>query len=285
MPDKRPALGRGLSALIPEIPPPPAATDTPAEVDLDLLEPNRDQPRSVIDDTKLEQLAQSIKSNGIIQPIVVRRQPSGGFEIVVGERRWRAAQRAGLLRVPVVVRDVPDEKRLELALIENIQREDLNPIEEARAYKRLADQFNLTQEAIARAVGRDRATVANYQRLLTLPADVQGDVASGGLTMGHARALAGLPDAAAQRRAARDVRNRQLSVRDTELLVKRLLGPPIRRQPQPAPDVHTKAAEERLRVALGTGVEIVRRGGGGRIVVHFTSDRELQRLFEQLTAN
>ena len=263
MPDKRPALGRGLSALIPEIPPPPAATDTPAEVDLDLLEPNRDQPRSVIDDTKLEQLAQSIKSNGIIQPIVVRRQPSGGFEIVAGERRWRAAQRAGLLRVPVVVRDVPDEKRLELALIENIQREDLNPIEEARAYKRLADQFNLTQEAIARAVGRDRATVANYQRLLTLPADVQGDVASGGLTMGHARALAGLPDAAAQRRAARDVRNRQLSVRDTELLVKRLLGPPIRRQPQPAPDVHTKAAEERLRVALGTGVEIVRRGGGG----------------------
>ena len=285
MPDKRPALGRGLSALIPEIPPPPAATDTPAEVDLDLLEPNRDQPRSVIDDTKLEQLAQSIKSNGIIQPILVRRQPSGGFEIVAGERRWRAAQRAGLLRVPVVVRDVPDEKRLELALIENIQREDLNPIEEARAYKRLADQFNLTQEAIARAVGRDRATVANYQRLLTLPADVQGDVASGGLTMGHARALAGLPDAAAQRRAARDVRNRQLSVRDTELLVKRLLGPPIRRQPQPAPDVHTKAAEERLRVALGTGVEIVRRGGGGRIVVHFTSDRELQRLFEQLTAN
>ena len=285
MPDKRPALGRGLSALIPEIPPPPAATDTPAEVDLDLLEPNRDQPRSIIDDTKLEQLAQSIKSNGIIQPIVVRRQPSGGFEIVAGERRWRAAQRAGLLTVPVVVRDVPDEKRLELALIENIQREDLNPIEEARAYKRLADQFNLTQEAIARAVGRDRATVANYQRLLTLPADVQGDVASGALTMGHARALAGLPDAAAQRRAARDVRNRQLSVRDTELLVKRLLGPPIRRQPQPAPDVHTKAAEERLRIALGTGVEIVRRGSGGRIVVHFTSDRELQRLFEQLTAH
>ena len=285
MPDKRPALGRGLSALIPEIPPPPAATDTPAEVDLDLLEPNRDQPRSIIDDTKLEQLAQSIKSNGIIQPIVVRRQPSGGFEIVAGERRWRAAQRAGLLTVPVVVRDVPDEKRLELALIENIQREDLNPIEEARAYKRLADQFNLTQEAIAHAVGRDRATVANYQRLLTLPADVQGDVASGALTMGHARALAGLPDAAAQRRAARDVRNRKLSVRDTELLVKRLLGPPIRRQPQPAPDVHTKAAEERLRVALGTGVEIVRRGSGGRIVVHFTSDRELQRLFEQLTAH
>lgn len=292
MTDKRPALGRGLSVLIPEVPPPPAPSDTPSgtapetptEVDLDLLEPNREQPRSVIDETKLDELAQSIKNSGIIQPIVVRRQESSGtYEIVAGERRWRAAQRAGLLKVPVVVRDVPEGKRLELALIENIQREDLNPIEEARAYRRLADQFNMTQEAIAQAVGKDRATVANYQRLLTLPADVQAEVVSGVLTMGHARALAGLPDAAAQRRAARDVGRRALSVRDTELLVKRLLSPPIQRQPEPAPDVHTKAAEERLRVALGTPVNIVRRGGGGRIVVHFTSENELQRLFEQLT--
>jgi ParB family chromosome partitioning protein len=188
-----------------------------------------------------------------------------------------------LLKVPVVVRDVPDEKRLELALIENIQREDLNPIEEGRGYKRLADQFGLTQEEIARAVGKDRATVANYQRLLTLPADVQADVASGTLTMGHARALAGLPDAEAQRRAARDVRNRELSVRDTERFVKRLLGPPIQRQSPPPPDVHTKAAEERLRVSLGTAVDIVRRGAGGQIVVHFGSEKELQRLFEHLT--
>ena len=158
------------------------------------------------------------------------RRQGEGYEIVAGERRWRAAQRAGLLKVPVVVRDVPDDKRLELALIENIQREDLNPIEEARAYRRLADQFNLTQEAIASAVGKDRATVANYLRLLTLPADVQADVVSGALTMGHARALAALPDGAAQTRAARDVRRRALSVRDTELFVKRLLGPPIERE-------------------------------------------------------
>ncbi len=283
MPEKRPALGRGLSVLIPEVPPAAEPRDTPTEVDLDLLEPNRDQPRGIIDDGKLDELAQSIKSSGIIQPIVVRRQGAGGYEIVAGERRWRAAQRAGLLKVPVVVRDVPDDKRLELALIENIQREDLNPIEEARAYRRLADQFNLTQEAIATAVGKDRATVANYLRLLTLPAEVQADVVSGALTMGHARALAALPHGAAQTRAARDVRRRALSVRDTELLVKRLLGPPIEREAPPPPDVHTKAAEERLRVALGTPVEIVRRGEGGRIVVSFTSEKELHRLFEQLT--
>lgn len=284
MPNKRHALGRGLSVLIPDVPPAPPPADTTTEVDLDLLEPNHDQPRSIIDDAKLDELAQSIQTSGIIQPIIVRRQSSGTYEIVAGERRWRAAQRAGLLKVPVVVRDVPDEKRLELALIENIQREDLNSIEEARAYKRLADQFDLTQEAISRAVGKDRATVANYLRLLTLPADVQADVAAGSLTMGHARALAGLPDAAAQRRAARAVRSRELSVRDTELLVKRLISPPIQRGPQSAPDVHTKAAEERLRVTLGTGVEIVRRGSGGRIIVHFSSESELQRLFEQLTS-
>ena len=283
MPEKRPALGRGLSVLIPDVPPPSVASETPTEVDLDRLEPNRDQPRGSIDDGKLDELAQSIKSSGIIQPIVVRHLPSGTYEIVAGERRWRAAQRAGLLKVPVVVRDVPEDKRLELALIENVQREDLNPIEEARAYRRLADQFGLTQEAIATAVGKDRATVANYLRLLTLPADVQADVVSGALTMGHARALAALPDASAQRRAARDVVRRALSVRDTELQVKRLLGPPIERQPPPPPDVHTKAAADRLRVALGTPVEIVRRGTGGRIVVTFTSERELQRLFEQLS--
>ena len=282
MADKRPALGRGLSALIPDEPPPAPRADTPAEVDLDLIEPNRHQPRRIMDDAKLEELAQSIRGSGIIQPIVVRRRGAGAYEIVAGERRWRAAQRAGLLKVPVVIRDVPDDKRLELALIENVQREDLNPIEEARAYKRLADEFGLTQEETARAVGKDRATVANYQRLLSLAAEVQADVAAGALSMGHARALVALPDAAAQRRAARDVRARGLSVRETELLVKRRLAPPA--PPPPGPDPHTKAAAERLRVALGTGVEIVRQRRGGRIEIHFRTEEELQRLFEQLTA-
>ncbi len=283
MPDKRPALGRGLSALIRDVPQPAARADAAAEVDLDLLEPNRHQPRRIMDDAKLEELAQSIRGSGIIQPIVVRRRGEGAYEIVAGERRWRAAQRAGLLKVPVVIRDVPDDKRLELALIENVQREDLNPIEEARAYRRLADEFQLTQAEIARAVGKDRATVANYQRLLSLPAEVQADVATGALSMGHARALVALPDASAQRRAARDVRARGLSVRETELLVKKSLAPPA--PLAPGPDPHTKAAAERLRVALGTSVEIVRRRRrGGRIQIHFRSEEELQRLFEQLTA-
>ena len=282
MPDRRPALGRGLSALIPDVPQPAARTDAPVEVDLDLIEPNRHQPRRIMDDAKLEELAQSIRGSGIIQPIVVRRQGEGAYEIVAGERRWRAAQRAGLLKVPVVIRDVPDDKRLELALIENVQREDLNPIEEARAYRRLADEFGLTQEAIARAVGKERATVANYQRLLSLATEVQADVATGALSMGHARALVALPDAAAQRRAAQDVRARGLSVRETELLVKRRLAPPA--PPLPGADPHTKAAAERLRVALGTSVEIVRRRRGGRIQIHFRSEDELQRLFEHLTA-
>lgn len=282
MPDKRPALGRGLSALIPDVPQPAARADASPEVDLDLLEPNRHQPRRIMDDAKLEELAQSIRGSGIIQPIVVRRRGEGAYEIVAGERRWRAAQRAGLLKVPVVIRDVPDDKRLELALIENVQREDLNSIEEARAYRRLADEFQLTQAEIARAVGKDRATVANYQRLLSLPAEVQADVATGALSMGHARALVALPDASAQRRAALDVRARGLSVRETELLVKKSLAPPA--PLAPGPDPHTKAAAERLRVALGTSVEIVRRRRGGRIQIHFRSEEELQRLFEQLTA-
>ena len=282
MPDKRRALGRGLNALIPDVPQPAAPADAAAEVDLDLLEPNRHQPRRIMDDAKLEELAQSIRGSGIIQPIVVRRRGEGAYEIVAGERRWRAAQRAGLLKVPVLIRDVPDDKRLELALIENVQREDLNSIEAARAYKRLADEFQLTQLEIASAVGKDRATVANYQRLLSLPAEVQADVATGVLSMGHARALVALPDASAQRRAARDVRARELSVRETELLVKKSLAPPP--PPAPAPDPHTKAAAERLRVALGTSVEIVRRRRGGRIQIHFRSEEELQRLFEQLTA-
>lgn len=282
MADRRPALGRGLSALIGDVSPPPARAGAPAEIDLDLIEPNRDQPRRVMDDAKLDELAQSIRSSGVIQPIVVRARGQGAYEIVAGERRWRAAQRAGLLKVPVVIRDVRDDKRLELALIENVQREDLGPVEVAQAYRRLADEFHLTQEAIAGAVGKDRATVANYQRLLSLPAEVQADVASGALSMGHARALLGLADAGAQRRAAHDVRARGLSVRETELLVrKRLTSTP---RPAAGPDPHTKAAAERLRVALGTRVEIVRGRRGGRIQIQFGSEAELQRLFEQLTA-
>lgn len=287
MPEKRQALGRGLSALIPEaliVPARPAADQSPTEVDLDLLQPNEDQPRGEMDEGRLEELARSIESSGIIQPILVRPLPQGHYEIVAGERRWRAAQRAGLMKVPVVVRDIPSEKRLELALIENIQRENLNPIEEARAYQRLAEEFELTQEAISAAVGKDRATVANYIRLLSLPREVQAEVATGTLSMGHARALAALPDDGLQRRVARDVRLRELSVRETEGLVRTIVTPPPK-APSLPPDVHTRAAEEQLRRALGTRVRIIRRRNGGTIEVKFSSEEELQRLYEQLTAS
>lgn len=313
MADKRPALGRGLSALIPDLPvtpasghpsaaaalgipqghpaaaaalggtPPPPAREAPTELDLDLLIPNRHQPRTEMGEPKLDELARSIKTSGVIQPILVRRAAEGKFEIIAGERRWRAAQRAGLLRVPVIVREADDNKMLELALIENIQRENLNPIEEGTAYKRLADEYGLTQEDIAAAVGKDRATVANYQRLLNLPAEVRSEVASGALTMGHARALLGLADQALQRRAAREIRARDLSVRETEALVRKLTSTALPRKPPEQPDVHTRAAEDRLRFALGTRVRIVRKGKGGRIEIDFASEEELQRLYTQLT--
>ena len=283
MTDKRKALGRGLRALIPE-PVAPLRREPAQEVDLDLLRPNREQPRGLIEDARLDDLAASIRSHGIIQPLVVTRQEDGKFEIVAGERRWRAAQRAGLLRVPVVERTVASSKRLELALIENIQREDLNAIETAAAYARLADEFGFTQEEIARSVGRDRATVANYQRLLRLPAEVRAEVASGALSMGHARALAGLTDEQAQLEIAREVLARDLSVRETEALVKRRSEPPRPAPEPPPPDVHTRAAEDRLKVALGTRVRIVRRGKRGRIEISFVSEDELQRLYEQLAA-
>ena len=287
--DKRPALGKGLSALIPDAP--PAVASGPLEVDTDRLSPNELQPRVQFDDQKLEELAQSIKTKGIIQPILVRPLGGGSYRIIAGERRWRAAQRAGLLKVPVVVRDVvegSDQQLLELALIENIQRENLNPLDEAVAYQRLADQFSLTQEQIAAAVGKDRSSVANFIRLLKLPEEVRADLAAGSLTMGHARTLLSLPDEAAQRHAAREVISRSLSVRDTEALVKRLSGAaPLkaaRAQEAPPSDVHTRAAEDRMRFALGAKVKIVRRGTGGTIEIAFEGESELNRLYEHLTA-
>jgi ParB family transcriptional regulator, chromosome partitioning protein len=284
MVDKRPALGRGLSALIPDSPPPPAAApavDRSLEVDTDLLRPNRVQPRTNMDDDRIEELSRSIRANGIIQPIVVRKVDQG-YEIIAGERRWRAAQRAGLLKVPIVVRDIPEERLLEVALIENIQREDLNPIEQAVAYRRLADDFHRTQEQIADAVGKDRSSIANYVRLLRLPQEVRAHVASNALSMGHARALLALNDEHAQLRVARDIIARNLSVRETEALVKKDAEPAAEKAAAPT-DVHIRAAEDKLRLALGTRVRIVRKGKGGRIEIDFTSEDELQRVYELLT--
>ena len=294
--EKRPALGKGLSALIPEAADALAAPRMALDVDIDQLEPNHYQPRGPMDDAKLEELSRSIESNGVIQPIVVQRiksESSGRerYQIIAGERRWRAAQRAHLARVPVVVKDIPagdHRKLLEMALIENIQREDLNPIEAAAAYHRLADEFQLKHDDIAARVGKDRATVANYVRLLKLPEEVRSDVAAGQLSMGHARAIVALPGEADQRRLARDVVSRGLSVRETEALVKNELRNTKKHEGNegheaPRKDVHTRAAEEQLRLALGTPVEIRRKGKGGTVAITFVNENELQRLYEYLT--
>lgn len=285
MVDKRPALGRGLSALIPESPAAPAAPapERTLEIDTDRLRPNKFQPRTQMDDERIEELARSIRSNGIIQPIVVRRA-GADYEIIAGERRWRAAQRAGLLKVPVAVRDVPDDRLLAVALIENIQREDLNPIEEATAYRRLADEFHLTQEQIADAVGKDRSSIANYVRLLRLPQEVRASLASDALSMGHARALLALPDESTQLQIGRAIVARKLSVREVEVMVKKIgIGAPTEKTDARKADVHTRAAEDKLRLALGTRVRINRKGTGGKIEIDFVDENELQRLYERLT--
>jgi ParB family chromosome partitioning protein len=284
--EKRPALGRGLSALIPEglaagIAP-VSAGDSALEVDLDLLRPNPFQPRLQMSEEGLQALAQSIRTNGVIQPILVRRA-GDRYDIVAGERRWRAAQMAGLLKVPVVVRSFADEKLLEIALIENIQRENLNPIDEALAYRRLSTEFNMTQEGIAAAVGKDRTSIANYLRLLKLPEDVQQEVASGALSMGHARAIVALDDPQAVRKAVGEVLGNHLSVRETEALVRRLASPPPVRAEETPKDVHTREAEDVMRLALGTRVRIVRKGSGGHIEIDFVSEDELHRLYEFIT--
>jgi ParB family chromosome partitioning protein len=280
MVEKRPALGRGLSALIPDAALVPG-TERALDVDTDLLRPNRFQPRTHMDDERIEELSRSIRGNGIIQPIVVRRADEG-YEIVAGERRWRAAQRAGLLKVPVVVREIPEERLLAVALIENLQRQDLNPIEEGQAYRRLADEFHLTQEEIADAVGKDRSSIANYVRLLRLPQEVRANVASGVLSMGHARALLAITDQDVQLQVAREILTRNLSVRETETLIRKRLQP-TEDQPEPVKDVHTRAAEEKLRMCLGARVRIVRRAKGGRLEIDFSDENELQRLNEYLT--
>jgi ParB family transcriptional regulator, chromosome partitioning protein len=287
--EKRQALGKGLSALIPDMDDTLTTPRVSLDVDIDLLEPNDYQPRSTPADPRLDELARSIRAAGVIQPIVVRRIDSGRYQIIAGERRWRAAQRAGLHKVPVVIKDVAADdhkRRLEMALVENIQREDLNPIEEASAYQRLANDFGLRQEDIAAAVGKDRSSVANSLRLLKLPDEVRAEVASGRLSMGHARAIVALASEADQRRVARDVLARGLSVRETESLVKRSAMPPTSTtaaQPKAAKDVHTRAAEEQLHLALGTRVEIKRRGKGGVVAIAFANEEELQRIYEYLT--
>jgi ParB family chromosome partitioning protein len=282
----RRVLGRGLSALLSETT--PTASEELLDIDIDLIEPNPSQPRTYFDETRLEELAQSITSNGIVQPLLVRRR-GARYELVAGERRWRAAQRAGLQRVPAVVRDIPDDKLLELALIENIQRQELNAIEEARAYKRLIDAFNLTQEVVAQKVGRDRSFITNYLRLLRLPDDIQLLVEKESLSMGHARALLGVDDNEIQRRLAKDVIDKNLSVRETERAIKRIIaGNTVSQAPTTQPsqivDANLHAAETKMRRHLGTQVRVIanQTGPGGKIEIEFYTETDLDRLYRLL---
>jgi ParB family transcriptional regulator, chromosome partitioning protein len=277
----RKALGRGINALF-SGPVSVDQDDVLQEVDVDLLEPNADQPRTRFREDKLEELAASIRANGIVQPILVRRQGQH-YQIIAGERRWRAAQRAGLERVPVVVRDIPDERVLELSLIENIQREELNPIEEANAYRRLIDGLGITQEDVARRVGRERSSVTNYLRLLKLPEEIQQWVEEDKLSMGHARALLSLDQAEHQRDLALEVIARSLSVRETERFVKKLHEETSRRRgatrSDGSQDANVRAAEEKLSRRLGTKVRIQRLKQGGKIEIYFYSDPELDNIY------
>ena len=257
------------------------------EIDIDLIEPSPAQPRTHFDEARLDELAQSIRSNGIVQPLLVRRR-GARYQLVAGERRWRAAQRAGLQRVPAVVREIPDDKLLELALVENIQRQELNAIEEAHAYKRLIETLGLTQETVAQRVGRDRSFVTNYLRLLRLPEDIQRLVEEEKLSMGHARALLGVDDADIQRRVARNVMEQSLSVRETERAIKRIIGgvsPAAATLPSPKrDDANIRAAESKLRRRFGTQVRVLpsQTGTGGKIEIEYYNDNDLDRLYQLL---
>jgi len=278
-------LGRGLSALLSAEGTAAAAAEETNEVPIDLIDPGFSQPRTFFDESALDELAKSITANGVVQPILVRRK-GARYELIAGERRWRAAQRAGLTRVPAVVRDVSDDKVLELALIENIQREDLNPIEEARAYRKLIDTLGLTQETVAERVGRDRSYVTNYLRLLKLPEDIQDLLQSGRISTGHARTLLGLEHPDHQRRIARRIIDQDLSVRKTEQLVRLSANPPARGASPSArqSDANIRAAESKLRRQFGTKVSIVEASGAsaGKIEIEFYNDTDLARLYDLL---
>lgn len=283
----RKVLGRGLSALLGEEVS-NSNKEEYIEIDLDLIRPNSEQPRSRFSEENLEELAQSIRANGMVQPIIVRRQGTT-FQIVAGERRWRASQRIGLKKVPAIIKDVADDKLLELALIENIQRQELNAIEEARAYKNLIETVGLTQEMIAERVGKNRTVVTTFLRLLKLPNDVQKLLEDERISAGHGRALLMAEDAEAQRRLAQKIIEMSLSVRETEKAVKRLgkenKPPEDKKQIKIKVDANVKTAETKLRRQLGTQVHILPdgKGTGGKIEVEYYSESDLDRIYQLIS--
>ncbi len=274
----RRALGRGLSALLSDSPP---QGEELQEIDIDLIDPNPDQPRTRFPEEKLDELARSIRANGLVQPILLRRIGEGRYQIVAGERRWRASQRAGLHKIPAVIRSISDDKLLELALIENIQRQELNPIEEAQAYQRLIHSLGLTQDEVAHQVGKDRTSITNYLRLLNLPPEIQRMLEEDLISMGHARALCGLDSKQEQKRLADEIIKQKLSVRDVEQAVKRAKTDPAIRESstQKNNDANIRAAELKLKRFLETPVKIHLGPSKGRIEIEFGSTTELDRIY------
>ena len=292
MPTTKRGLGRGLGALLPPGVPSALAPGV-REVQVESIIPNPRQPRHKINPKEVRELADSIKEHGLIQPLIVT--PAAGstaneprFQLIAGERRWAAAKMAGLPRVPVIVRGATPQEMLELALVENIQRADLNPLEEASAYRQLMDDFGLTQEQVATKVGKDRVTVTNALRLLKLPQDIQGAIADESISEGHARAILGVSDTKQQKSLLRTVIAKAYSVRQTEEAARRLNEKSKKRSPKRAPHellAGTRALEEDFRKTLGTKVQVFRSRQGGKVVVHFYSEEELQVLYEKITGN
>ena len=280
----RKALGKGINALIPDFEMGvPETTEEGMIQSRELLiheiSPNRFQPRKYFDDEKLEELVTSVCENGVLQPVVVQKV-ANGYELVMGERRWRASKKAGLKKIPAVIREVSDAQALELAIIENIHRQDLNPIEEAEAYARLADDFALTQEMIANKVGKSRAAVANILRLLKLPRSIKEDLISGKISMGHARALLGLEEARQAQALCKEIFKEDLTVRQTESRVNKLKQPVPEKSTSPAAkkNIFIKDLEKELERKLGTKVEISPKKTGGKLVVTYYSDDDLERI-------
>jgi ParB family chromosome partitioning protein len=289
---KRRALGKGLDSLLPRVPaaPAPSATETeggkPLEIPLDQIDRNPFQTRSHLAEEQLAELAASIAANGVVQPVLVRPLANGRFQLIAGERRWRASELAGKTTIPAILRQVSDEQAMEITIVENLQRADLNPMEQARAFERLSREFHMTQEQMAVRTGKDRATVANFLRLLRLPASVQARVEAGSLSFGHARALLSFEHPEEIEKAAKRVVDLSLSVRQTETYVQGLLHPERAAKKEPKPeapiDPNVRAVQERLQRALGLKVHIEDHDGRGKVIIEYAKLEDFDTLLEQL---
>lgn len=291
---KRRALGKGLDSLLPRVQPAGPAlanhepeSGKPREIPVELIDRNPFQTRSHVDEAELAELAASIVANGVVQPILVRPQPSGRFQLIAGERRWHASQLAKKATIPAILRQVSDEQAMEITIVENLQREDLNPMDQARAFERLATEFHMTQEQIATRTGKDRVSVANFMRLLKLPASLQVQVESGELSFGHARALLSLKDHPDLEKIAKKVTTLSLSVRQTETMVQNVLNPERTikaSKPEPVVDPNVREMKDMLQQLLGLKVSIEDKNGRGRVIIEYSRLEDFDTLLERLNA-